>query len=171
MTRMVEGPDEVDPFGLPGSSAEQSRPRAGRVVLVVAIVGILVVVFAGAGLAVVKWLDGALGPGCATASWQASAVTEARLLLPPDSGDPYITRHDCDDQGYVSVDVDAPDPSAALAHMRSAAAAQGWLSSGSTSGDGEACYEKPVGGERSSLVLGADVARHDAGMSISLGGC
>jgi len=123
-------------------------------------------------LAVASWTAiGLINYGfCTTASWQSAAATEAEALVPAGARDPYTTKHDCDDRGYVSVGFEVDDTTVALNAMYDMAPAQGWLGPADRSNAGLPCFEKTVDSTPSAMVMGA-AAPSSAWVEVHSGSC
>jgi hypothetical protein len=107
---------------------------------------------------------------CTTASWQSAVATETAALVPAGTRDPYTTKHDCDDRGYVSVEFQVVDTTAALNAVHQSASTRGWAVPVGQSTGGAPCFEKTVDGTPSVLVVGA-MAPSSAWVEVQQGTC
>jgi hypothetical protein len=92
---------------------------------------------------------------CTSASWQSAAASEAEALVPAGARDPYTTKHDCDDRGYVSVGFEVADTTAALNSVYRSASTRGWLVPVGQSTAAAPCFERTLDGTPSVLYVGA----------------
>jgi hypothetical protein len=152
------------------ATGKAHRPRRTAVVVTV-LVGVALVITALAGVVAVRWVDRWIGPGCPSAEWQSSAAAEGQRLLPSGGGGLHVTKAVCDADGSVTVVGDAPNGSAWLAHVRSAATASGWALAGTTTSGRTTCYEKQLDGQSSSLTFFVDPPSLNGGAILKLGDC